>query len=806
MIRATRRQLKHLRNWSLAAISLLIPAIAYLNIQFFQDAQSLRISTGLVLLLLADFVFGLAVVVFFGLVLVRRAVRRKESGIETPIQLRLSRLFAVMSLVSAVAVAIVATVTINEGIGGVVRIFISESVSNSRIAAQSYFDNELKRIRLAIGGLAPTVARRIANNQDGQGTSWRQILQQEQEGIAEKVDRAFLINRDCVVVARGIGSYVYDLVPPPHQLMSEFSSQQGPLPPFIPSAVQDSSKCSPDEFVNDNETWLITEPGGNSDLILGAVFRHQDSFSAVRIVDLNRDLFLLVTNYGSSPILNLHDTLNSGAAGPLDPVRQLGEAIIQSSIIYMAITLVVVFVMIGLSIALARRLSKPIEEFAAIAGAIEGGTDKVKVPVEGDDEVALLGRSFNQMLDRLDQYTRSLVSARDEAEESRKLAEVREQRFSSVLSNVTAGVIGLDRDRRIIFMNRSAGALLGLRCEEFNELEESYQPKVLDKAVPEFAEPLQALSDSNRSILQREVDISRPGSAPRRLLVRFAEWSGEEELVGFVIAFDDLTKTLKLEEQAGWAMAAQQIAHEIRNPHHSMLLSVQDMLDYTQSGEAVVERFQDSFITYLKLIQMNVANSSQLAESFAEYAKLPDPEPTPGDICEAIRNAAVTVEGLQFGVAVATQFDKSPIAAEFDENLLHSLLVNLLKNACEAVAEFQQSGSKLEGWSPQVRVKARHAGEEVEIQVMDNGPGFPVNNRNSVLTPFKSTKKKGSNQPRGLGLAYVERIASVHGGSIQLGDAPAFEPTSDHAGAMVTVKLPRDRALPAAPGNVETNG
>ncbi len=777
------RRMKHLRNWMIAALVVLVPFMAWLNFRFFTGLEEFSVSAGLVLLLLGDFVLGLAVVVFLALQMVRKAVRRKDLGIESPIQLRLSQLFAIVSLVSAVAVAVVATLTVNQGLGGFLRVFVSESVNSSRIAAQSYFDEEVAKVGTAVTGLA----RIVASTYDENGQPLRQILQSAQDGLEEKVDYAFLISGNCHVLARGNGSYLFDYTPPPASLVDRLAIL---VDQELPAGDAPESNCSYQEGVAGGWNGYV-EPLEFGDGLQGFVYRQRDgnSFSALHRIAGTADLYLLVTNYSIRSILNVHDVLRPGAPeGPIYTVRRLGEALVLSSVAYLLITLVIVFAMIGLGIAFARRISKPIENLAATASAIEGGMTDVKVAETGDDEVAMLSRSFNQMLGRIRGHTAKLIELREVAEENRDLAEKREQSFRSVLSSVSAGVIGLDPDTRIVFMNESAGSLLGVRHEEFNELSESFRPHKLASTVPEFVELLEELRSKGLSSLQWELDLTTGNEVQNRLLVQLAERRGRRGLEGYVIAFDDITELLETKERAAWSFAARQIAHEIRNPLYPMLLAVQDMQDLVKEG-AVDEARKESFTGYLQMIEKNITNTEKLTDTFSEFAKLPEPELVEGDICATIEQAVATEVTRGLGVAVMTEFDARPIIAEFDPSLLLSAMVNLLKNAGEALSEFRNAGQVHEGWTPQIRASAGKQGSKVEIRVMDNGPGFAAENRDKFLRPFFSTKREVS---RGIGLAYVDRVVSGHGGSLELGEAPAFDQKQGNGGALVTIWLPID--------------
>ena len=101
--------------------------------------------------------------------------------------------------------------------------------------------------------------------------------------------------------------------------------------------------------------------------------------------------------------------------------------------------------------------------------------------------------------------------------------------------------------------------------------------------------------------------------------------------------------------------------------------------------------------------------------------------------------------------------------ARFDRRLISQALTNIIKNATEAIAAVPQA----ERGRGRIRVIAAREGDDIVIDVIDNGIGLPKENRNRLLEPYVTTREKGT----GLGLAIVGRILEEHGGGIELRDA-----------------------------------
>jgi len=120
--------------------------------------------------------------------------------------------------------------------------------------------------------------------------------------------------------------------------------------------------------------------------------------------------------------------------------------------------------------------------------------------------------------------------------------------------------------------------------------------------------------------------------------------------------------------------------------------------------------------------------------------------------------------------------------ALFDERLLSQALINVIKNAVEAI---EGATPPPDAGSPgRIRIKAWHDRDMIVIDVTDNGKGLPEENREKLLEPYMTTRQKGT----GLGLAIVRKIMEDHGGSIELMDSP--EVAKGGRGARTRLRLP----------------
>jgi two-component system nitrogen regulation sensor histidine kinase NtrY len=363
---------------------------------------------------------------------------------------------------------------------------------------------------------------------------------------------------------------------------------------------------------------------------------------------------------------------------------------------------------------------------------------------EGDDEIAMLGRYFNQM-------TRQLKGQRDTLMENNRQIERRRRMFDSVLSSVTSGVVGLDEDGRISFVNRSAERLLGWH--------EDRQDMALSVAVPEF---------------------SRDGQL-ENLLVRVSRrFRDDGTLEGYVVAFDDVTDLVTAQRMAAWGDVARRIAHEIKNPLTPIQLSA--------------ERIQRKFMSQVgddaeKLEQMTgviirqTGDLRRIVDEFSKFARMPEPDRRTGDLTQMVRDAALLQEVGQPDVSFDVTLPAGELTAEFDATMINQALTNLIKNAGEAIESYVEKHGVADVVR-KVSISLTQDANVALIQIADSGIGLPED-RGRLFEPYVTTRDKGT----GLGLPIVKKIIEEHGGSLVLTDAPLMN-GKGQAGAMAVVRLP----------------
>ena len=179
-------------------------------------------------------------------------------------------------------------------------------------------------------------------------------------------------------------------------------------------------------------------------------------------------------------------------------------------------------------------------------------------------------------------------------------------------------------------------------------------------------------------------------------------------------------------------------------------------------------------------IVRQVEEIGRMVDEFSAFARMPKPTKEPADLKNILRDAIFLREVSRNDISFKLVADSGPIQGLFDARMLGQAFSNLIKNASEAIdavpADAERDGRRIE-------VRARTEDDQIVVDVIDNGRGLPMENRNRILEPYITMREKGT----GLGLAIVKKIVEDHDGSLELHDAP---PDFDSGrGAMVRVRL-----------------
>ena len=688
-------------------------------------------SGSLRLILLADLVYFLAL---GGMVLARLAsmvAARRAKSAGSRLHMRLTGVFAGIALVPTILVAIFAGLTVNIGLEGWFSDRVRGVVGTSLTAAEAYQEEHRQDLVTDATVLADFLNRTREATFFLSDSDLRQLLTQGQTQIQRGLREAYVIDGAGEIRARGERSYLFDFERP-----------------------------SEDEILRarSGDTVLIEDWANNE-------------FRALIALPAFTDRLLYVSRNVDGQILNLLDETRATVALYQQLEASRGRVLFEFGLVYVGFALLLVLAAIWMGLWFAERLSRPVGRLAGAAQRVGAGDLEVQVvEEEGDDEIAMLGRVFNQM-------TRQLNTQRQALMDSHRATERRRRLFDSVLSSVTSGVIGLDAEGDVDFLNRAATRLLGL-----DETTDHDRP--LAEAVPEFAALFDRLRDGIGEVAQEEIKISREGRL-ESLLVRMAiRRNAEGRLEGYVVAFDDVTDLVSAQRMAAWGDVARRIAHEIKNPLTPIQLSAERI---RRKFTGLVGDEAEKLEQMTDVIVRQTGDLRRIVDEFSKFARMPEPDRRDHDLTKLMRDAVTLQEGALHGARLTSDLPQEPVTVELDATMISQAVTNLIKNGGEAIESLIEAGAP-EGYAPEVRVVMEAAPDLVTIRIADNGIGLPED-RARLFEPYVTTREKGT----GLGLSIVKKIIEEHGGTLILTDADPFEEGA-HRGAMAEIRLPRAKA------------
>ncbi|WP_170549188.1 sensor histidine kinase NtrY-like [Ruegeria atlantica] len=729
------RKSRRLRNFGTLGLVLLGPALAlstYLVIGPFDlgaTAPTLR------LILLADLVYVLVVAALvlgqvFNLIAARRA---KSAG--SRLHLRLIGAFTLLALVPTVTVAIFAGLTVNIGLEGWFSDRVRQVVGSSLTAAEAY---ELEH-RQGLTQDATILARYLDNarNRDFyiSDAELREVLAQGQAQIQRGLREAYVIDGIGEIKSRGDRSYLFDFeAPTPEQMIQ----------------------------ATDNGVLIIADWQNNE-------------FRALVPLQAYLDRYLYVSREVDGQLLTLLDDTKETAQFYQQLESERGRVLFEFGLLYLGFAVILILAAMSLGMWFAERLSRPVGRLTTAAQRVGAGDLSVQVIEEAnDDEIAMLGRYFNQM-------TRQLKGQRDTLLENTRQIERRRRLFDSVLSSVTSGVVGVDPDGCVTFVNRSAERLL-----DWTRVDEQL---AIGIAVPEFLSLFESLKESGQEAVQGEIKVTRKGQL-ENLLVRMATRRGEDGgLEGYVVAFDDVTDLVSAQRMAAWGDVARRIAHEIKNPLTPIQLSAERIK--RKFARKLDEEDCDSLESMTDVIVRQTNDLRRIVDEFSKFARMPEPDRREEDVVALVREAVLLQQAGQPDVQIDATLPDQPILTDVDATMLNQALTNLIKNAGEAIETLKQKGPP-ENLKPQIKVDVISDDAGTVITIADNGIGLPED-RARLFEPYVTTRDEGT----GLGLPIVKKIIEEHGGALTLEDAPVFD-GQDHFGAMAVIRLPGGNLSPTA--------
>ena len=432
------------------------------------------------------------------------------------------------------------------------------------------------------------------------------------------------------------------------------------------------------------------------------------------------------------------------------------EAELHSLYFRIAIGIIIVIIFAsGMTLFMARKISKPLEQMKHDSLRFANGDFREKILVAGSEEIVGLAQAMNRMALQLDERMRAVLGKSNELE--------------TVLSSMTEGVIAVDLDEKVLYMNGAAQKQLDIG-----------QHGVEGKRLPEVVRNIELLRFIQYTISQDEQTektiVFHLGKKDERILQVHGAQLFETKMrrIGALVVINDVSRLLRLENLRRDLVA--NVSHELKTPITSIKGYVETLLD--EAGEHP-QHVKD----FLEIIGKQTNRLHAIVEDLLSLAEIEQKSDgreliflEKGRVIDVLHAAieACSVKAADHNVQISLHCDEK-IQTMINSPLLEQAVINLLDNAIKY--------SKPEGT---VQIDTDTRGKEILISIKDSGLGIGSRHLDRLFERFYVVDKSRSRESggTGLGLAIVKHIVQAHAGKV------AVE-SELNKGSIFTIHLPR---------------
>ncbi|OCA81189.1 cell wall metabolism sensor histidine kinase WalK [Pradoshia sp. D12] len=415
--------------------------------------------------------------------------------------------------------------------------------------------------------------------------------------------------------------------------------------------------------------------------------------------------------------------LNTKIENVYSQLKQINTIMAKGTIISLAVTAF-------LGILLAQTITRPISDMRKQALAMSRGNFSRKVKVYGYDEIGQLAITFNSLTKKL--------------QDAQATTDAEKRKLSSVLTNMTDGVLTTDRRGRVILINDTALSMLKVSRETS-----------LSKPITEVL----GLEDTFTfdQLLSEKDSIILNYSNEKKLLYLRANFSVIQRETGFIngliVVLHDITEQEKIDEERREFVA--NVSHELRTPLTTMRSYLEALADGAMEDKELAPRF-------LNIAQTETERMIRLVNDLLQLSKLDNTD---------YKLSTTWVDFGRYFHRIIDRFEMSksrnvtfkrlipsePIGVEIDEDKITQVLDNIISNALKYSPE-----------GGQVTFKLQVIGQFVEISIRDEGMGIPKENVAKIFERFYRVDKARSRKMggTGLGLAIAKEMIEAHKGHI----------------------------------------
>jgi two-component system nitrogen regulation sensor histidine kinase NtrY len=445
-------------------------------------------------------------------------------------------------------------------------------------------------------------------------------------------------------------------------------------------------------------------------------------------------------------------------------------------VIFLLMTLCIVFVATWLAFYFARGFVQPIENLAQATQRVAEGELGYQVETNAtlDKDFALLVRAFNAMSQDLEINQVALEKTTEHLQQSHQALEEQHRLLELVLENISTGVVLLDPDGNLRRVNRAAMQLL-----EWRNLEETRKPfhEALEESVlTSFSEMWEQLGQPGAQSVYRHVTLLQNDVPVQVAVTMLMLKSREDEPLGVIAVYNNITEIHRLQRAQAWREVARRIAHEIKNPLTPIQLSAERIrrryANKVEDPQALHQATQ-TIISEVEQLKLMVSE-------FSQFARIPESNPRPTNLHDVLHDVVCLYqENLPTRIHLVTELCEDMPLLSIDPEQMKRVFINLVDNAIDAVEKKGRLSRLLRQGEVKLATSVDETVRIARIEVTDNGTGIEPEIADRLFEPYATTKKDGT----GLGLTIIHQTISDHDGFVRFRNV-------EGGGACFTIELP----------------
>ncbi len=426
-------------------------------------------------------------------------------------------------------------------------------------------------------------------------------------------------------------------------------------------------------------------------------------------------------------------------------------------IIFLLMTLFIIFVATWLAFYLARGFVQPIEDLALATQRVSEGELGFQVKLQGplDKDFALLMKSFNSMSRDLLEHQIALNKTTNNLQDSHRTLESQIRFVELVLENITTGVMSLDVECHIEILNHSAKQMLQIKPGV--DTGKHYRDVLEDESLKQFEEMVEQIKANNERSISRNLIVHKKNGPVEVSATLLDLQNSDGKSAGIVCVYNNITEIQRLQRARAWREVARRIAHEIKNPLTPIQLSA-ERINRKYAGEVSDDvALHQSTQTIINEVQ----HLKKMVSEFSNFAKIPESNPQISDLNNIIINALhLFHENLPSRVSLTTDLSESLPQLPLDSEQIRRVIINLVDNS---ISSIEKKGTLSRIFNQgKIIIRTRHVPDLniICMDVEDNGTGIAPEIADQLFEPYATTKEHGT----GLGLTIVSQTISDHNG------------------------------------------